>query len=125
MTQPALEEYQEIIAHDHKMLNLMSLKNRIYSAEIDRLHKRINELESQEGHKKIKERLIELEQNHQMNRHLVADLNALRKENKTLTLKLNRYETCEYVTESLCGQGSFSHPLCDTCKQTITKGDDE
>ena len=125
MTQPSLEEYQEIISHDHKMLNLMSLKNRIYSAEIDRLYKRINELESQEGHKKIKERLIELEQNHEMNRHLVADLKALRKENEALTLKLNRYETCEYVTESPCGQGSFSPPLCDTCKQTITKGDDE
>jgi len=117
MTQPTLEEYQEIIAHDHKMLNLMSLKNRIYSAEIDLLRKRLSELESQEGHKKIKERLIELEQSYDMNRHLVADLNTLRKENEALTAKLNRWETCEFVTESFCGSGSFSPDLCDTCKQ--------
>lgn len=124
MNQPTLEEYQEIIAHDHKMLNVMSLKNRIYSAEINSLQKRLSELETQEGHKKIKERLIELEQNYDMNRHLVANLNALRKENQALTLKLNRYETCEYIHDSLCGSGSFSPELCDSCKQII-KGEDE
>jgi len=45
---------------------------------------------------------------------LKDDLQALRAE-------LNRWETCEYVTESLCNSGTFTPALCDTCKENKTK----
>lgn len=40
---------------------------------------------------------------------------------ETLQARLNRWETCEYVTESLCNSGTFTPAICDTCKQNKTR----
>lgn len=52
---------------------------------------------------------------------LQLQLRATNKYIKILEAQVKRWQECEFVTESICGQGSFSPDLCDNCKKIITK----